>query len=75
METYREIYTRISQKCSDNWCQSVPVVAECAMEEAVRLDREQVIEDLYAIVNANVFTGVINKSTIENYINKLEQQV
>ena len=72
METYREIYDRISKKCSDDWCQSVPVIAECAMEEAVRLDREDVIEKLYEVLNGNTFA--IKIKLIE-LISKLEQNV
>ena len=72
METYREIYTRISKKCSDDWCQSVPVIAECAMEEAVRLDREEVIEKLYSILNENT---MVIKNRLLDYISKLEQKV
>ena len=46
MRSIDKIYDYVTKKCSDDNCQSIPIITKICMEEAVRDTLEDIVEEL-----------------------------
>jgi hypothetical protein len=74
MKTLEQIYNEVSEQLHKDNCQSVPNICKASMEEALNEYNQQIIDDLYEILEEHKTEQFINRDKIINYIHKLESK-
>ena len=75
MRSNDEIFKEVSEQCSKDGCQSWTVICNMCIEQAIKECKEEIIEQLEEISdNYEVVGGcyVVQKTTLDNYTEKLE---
>jgi hypothetical protein len=75
MRSYKEILKQVMDKAVEDNCQSWNVIAEIAMETAVREAKEKIIEELENMSNNYDYIDgicVIRKTDLDTYVYNLE---
>jgi hypothetical protein len=73
-----EILKEVQTQCTKDNCQSWNVIANLAMQQAVKEAKEDIISELEIFSNNyQVIDGcyVIQKTTLDNFIEKLEYEI
>ena len=78
MRTTMDILIEVQTECSKDNCQSWNVIANIAMQQAVKEAKEDIITELKKISDDYIVKNnfyVIYKSHLDNFIEQLEEEI